>query len=97
MAVDVGKVVEVKVKVVFDAVVGKMVDVAGVLWIIAGDGFVVSLIIVVAVVIIDIGAEVGYRELMVAIGVVDVVSLITMEGVFVLVTIDVVVPVVELE
>ena len=31
MAVDVGKVVEVKVKVVFDAVVGKMVDVAGVL------------------------------------------------------------------
>ena len=31
VAVDVGKVVEVKVKVVFDAVVGKMVDVAGVL------------------------------------------------------------------
>ena len=54
------------------------------------------MIIVVAVVIIDIGAEVGYRELMVAIGVVDVVSFITMEGVFVVVTIDVVVPVVEL-
>ena len=44
------------------------------------------MIIVVAVVIIEIGAEVGYRELMVA-----------MEGVFVVVTIDVVVPIVELE
>ena len=31
VAADVGKVVEVKVKVVFDAVVGKIVDVAGVL------------------------------------------------------------------
>ena len=61
VAADVGKVVEVKVKVVFDAVVGKMMDVVGVLEIMTGGGFVVSLmvgIIVVAVVIVDIGADV---------------------------------------
>ena len=45
VAADVGKVVEVKVKVVFDAVVGKIVDVAGVLEIMTGDGFVVSLMV----------------------------------------------------